>query len=483
MHNVIVKHVLGLVVMQRQLLLLLAVVVVANPRHLAEPEHVDVVAQPQRQHDRLESRRVVEVLAAEPGVPLLDGGGAGGAGGGEDGERVPLDDAGAQRVEARVGDQQRRRRRPAPAPGDVHEVERSAHVGGHGDGDGDGDRAGGGAAGGDAYRWVVVAVAGAGDGGLGAGVEDVAVDEGERGLGADPRGVALGGRHVDPDHHVVGVDEGAVGGTREQHPAVAHHGARLVPLHGGGGGGRSVRGVVVGLLDLLLLTAAATGSASAADTGGCTRSAGGVLAVVVGVQGRLHLLQQLRHHPRLEPRLLVRPLRQQVPEAGPVSPVERPRQVRLPRLRLPLPPLLPAVALLVRQAVRLGPPQALARRRRRRRVMQRLADDPALLRLRRVHGRLRHQRGVHQRQRWGGEQQAPPLQGGQLRRWPAVAATGSGVVVHGHQRQQRVQDAGEQQHEGDAGQEQELHPQRCHHVPHQAPRVQVRLQQRLGPLG
>jgi len=195
---------------QVELLLLVGVVMVLGPGRLAEPEQADLIARPERHDHGLQARRVVEVplvVAPGPVTRRLSRGGH------EAAERVVLGDARAQRVEARVGDEQRERglgRGRGVADERVEEVRGLAHV------HGERHRA--------AVR--VAAAPGRGDGGAdGAVVEDVGVDEGEPRRGAD---VAREARHagvVEADDEVVRVDLRATAGPQED-AAVPDHGAR-----------------------------------------------------------------------------------------------------------------------------------------------------------------------------------------------------------------------------------------------------------------
>ncbi|CAL4896878.1 unnamed protein product [Urochloa decumbens] len=182
---------------------------VFRARRLSEPEQAHLVTDPQGHDHRLQTRRVVEVplvVHPRPIARRLAGGGY------ELPQRVVLGDARAQRVEARVGDEQRERGgggRGGVADERVEEVRRLADVHGHGD-------------------LAAVGVAGAsggGDGGAdGAVVEDVGVDEGDGCLGADVGGVARDAGVVEADDEVVRVDLCAPAGAEED-SAVPHNGA------------------------------------------------------------------------------------------------------------------------------------------------------------------------------------------------------------------------------------------------------------------
>uniref|UniRef100_A0A804RJE2 Uncharacterized protein n=1 Tax=Zea mays TaxID=4577 RepID=A0A804RJE2_MAIZE len=208
-----VELVLGLVVVQVQLAPLQRVVMVPRAGGLAEAEHGHPGAHAGGGHHGLHPRRVVEHGLLVPRPPLLRGAARVAH---EPAQRVVLDEARAQRVQARVRHDDRRRGVGAAAAAGahrvLHEVRGAAHVGEDGHAVAVGAAAP--AAGGRARR---------------APAQHVAVDEREAGLGAHvPRVPAVArGRVVEPDHQVVGVDERAVL-PRQQDAAVADHGARRV---------------------------------------------------------------------------------------------------------------------------------------------------------------------------------------------------------------------------------------------------------------
>lgn len=190
--------------MEVQLRLLVAVVMVLRVGRLPEPEHAHPVAHSHGDHDGLHPRRVVEHGRVARAAPLL---GRAPRLGDEAAERVVLDDARAEDVEAWIGDGDGCGVEGAGggvAGGDVEEVRGLADV------EQDGDA-------------VAVGVAEA-VGTAGAEMEDVAVDEGEVGLGADVGGEAGDAGVVEAEDGGVGVDEGAVAGAEED-AAVAHDGA------------------------------------------------------------------------------------------------------------------------------------------------------------------------------------------------------------------------------------------------------------------
>lgn len=202
--EVAVEGVLRLVVVEVQLRLLVAVVMVLRVGRLPEPEHAHPVAHSHGDHDGLHPRRVVEHGRVARAAPLL---GRAPRLGDEAAERVVLDDARAEDVEAWIGDGDGCGVEGAGggvAGGDVEEVRGLADV------EQDGDA-------------VAVGVAEA-VGTAGAEMEDVAVDEGEVGLGADVGGEAGDAGVVEAEDGGVGVDEGAVAGAEED-AAVAHDGA------------------------------------------------------------------------------------------------------------------------------------------------------------------------------------------------------------------------------------------------------------------
>uniref|UniRef100_A0A0A9F268 Uncharacterized protein n=1 Tax=Arundo donax TaxID=35708 RepID=A0A0A9F268_ARUDO len=182
---------------------------VLRPRRLPEPEHAHLLAHPQRHHHCLQPRRVVEIPLVVPPGPVARRLPRGGH---EPPQRVVLGDARAQRVQTRVGDEERERgvrRRRGVADEGVEEVRGLADVHGHGDR---------GAVG-------VAAAAGGGDGGAGgAEVEDIGVDEGERGVGADIGGEAGHAGVVEADDEVVRVNLRSPAGAEED-AAVADNGA------------------------------------------------------------------------------------------------------------------------------------------------------------------------------------------------------------------------------------------------------------------
>lgn len=198
--QIAVDGVLGLVIVEVELHLLVCVVVVLGIQRLPEAEDTDPIADPDSKHHGLEARGVVEHERVVRSRPLL-GRPAGLAD--EAAQGVVLDDAGAEDVEARVSDEER------GAVGGVA-GDKVQEVGGLADVYEDGDA-------------IAVGVAEAAVT-AGAEVEDVAVDEGEAGLGADVAAEALDAGVVEADDEVVAVNEVAVLGIQED-AAVADHGA------------------------------------------------------------------------------------------------------------------------------------------------------------------------------------------------------------------------------------------------------------------
>ena len=238
--EVAVEGVLRLVVVEVELVLLVAVVMVLGVCHLPEAEHAHPVAHPHRDHDGLHPGRVVEQRRVVRAVPVLDGAARLGD---EAAERVVLDDARAEDVEARVGDGDGGvvgGEGGGVAGGDVEEVRGLADVEEHGD----------------AAAVGVAEAAGAAR----AEVEYVAVDEGEVGLGADVRGVADDAGVVEAEDGVVGVDEGAVG-VAEEDAAVADDGA------GGDAGGEGEHGGEVAEHGGVVAAKAVPGAERAAEGG------------------------------------------------------------------------------------------------------------------------------------------------------------------------------------------------------------------------
>lgn len=195
-----VKSILSLIIMQVQLRLLVGMVMVLRLGRLPESKNTNSIANPQRKHNSLHPRRVMERLLIMSFPPLL--------------QRLPgrlneplqgikLDNSGAEDVEPGIGDKQR-----SPvggvADGVVEEMRRLANV--------DEDRDG------VAVRVAEATVPPSTE------VEDVAVDEGKGGLPADFPDIALGSGIVEADHEIVAVDQVAVDGIEED-AAVADDGA------------------------------------------------------------------------------------------------------------------------------------------------------------------------------------------------------------------------------------------------------------------
>jgi len=99
--EVVIEGVLRLVVMEIQLRLLVAMVMVLCIGGFPEAEHADSITNSHRDHDGLHPGRVVEHGGVVCAVPVL---GRAASLRDESAEGVVLDDAGAEDVEAGVGD-------------------------------------------------------------------------------------------------------------------------------------------------------------------------------------------------------------------------------------------------------------------------------------------------------------------------------------------------------------------------------------------
>jgi len=99
--EVVIEGVLRLVVMEIQLRLLVAMVMVLCIGGFPEAEHADSVTNSHRDHDGLHPGRVVEHSGVVCAVPVLS---RAASLRDESAEGVVLDDAGAEDVEAGVGD-------------------------------------------------------------------------------------------------------------------------------------------------------------------------------------------------------------------------------------------------------------------------------------------------------------------------------------------------------------------------------------------